>query len=79
VGTVQELERAVDAQLDFIWQRMTKLAQPRLNKWRLYITDADISALHPRIRETDQVFAILAPKGTSLEIPEASPNRCINY
>jgi hypothetical protein len=43
---------------------------------RLYITDADVATL-PVIRPGDQVVAILAPQGTSLEIPESPPEMMI--
>jgi hypothetical protein len=45
------------------------MADHPLNKQRLYVTDADVMALPP-IRPTDQVVAVLAPQGTTLEVPE---------
>ena len=40
-----------------------------LNEQCLYVTDADVMALPP-IGPADQVLAVLAPHGTTLEVPE---------
>ena len=71
----QELEgleaagRGLEGQLDGLWGSLRQMADHPLNKQRLYVTDADVMALPP-IRPTDQVVAVLAPQGTTLEVPE---------
>jgi len=69
-----EILREAEKELDFatadLWERISTLASHEVNISRLYITDDDVSRLE-RVQPGDQVVAILAPHGTSLEIPEA--------
>ncbi|PRW33298.1 E2F family transcription factor [Chlorella sorokiniana] len=62
-------ERGLDGQLAALWGSMQELTVHELNKARLYVTDHDVMGLPP-IRPTDQVVAVLAPKGTTLTVPD---------
>ncbi|KAI7841168.1 hypothetical protein COHA_005134 [Chlorella ohadii] len=62
-------ERGLDGQLAALWGSMQELTAHELNKARLYVTDHDVMGLPP-IRPTDQVVAVLAPKGTTLTVPD---------
>jgi hypothetical protein len=62
------LERALDAHIAALWEGIAGVARHRVNRMRLYITDADVAAL-PGVGD-DQVVAVLAPAGTALEVPE---------
>ncbi|PSC73721.1 transcription factor E2FA-like [Micractinium conductrix] len=62
-------ERSLEAQVDAVWGALRSMTEHALNKQRLYVTDADIMSL-PSMRTSDQVVAVLAPQGTTLEVPE---------
>lgn len=69
IHAIKEADRHLDAVTAELWGKIAAVADNRFNVMRLYVTDDDINALS-LIRRNDQVFAILAPQGTSLEIPE---------
>ena len=62
-------EGELEGQLGALWASMRGLTDHALNKQRLYVTDADVVRLPP-ISASDQVVAVLAPHGTTLEVPE---------
>jgi hypothetical protein len=62
------LERELDGHIAALWEGIAGVARHRVNRMRLYITDADVAAL-PGVGD-DQVVAVLAPAGTALEVPE---------
>lgn len=68
VEQLRETEREIDLASTQLWDRIIEAVAHRANKLRLYITDVDVAAL-PMVGPEDQVIAILAPQGTSLEIP----------
>jgi transcription factor E2F3 len=69
IEAIAEVEARLDADSAALWAGLASLAEHRVNRLRLYVTDADIAAL-PAVAPSDQVVAILAPAGTSLEVPE---------
>jgi len=71
IQQLQQLEQNLDACSTSLWMGISGIVDHPINKMRLYITDADVASL-PVIQPGDQVVAILAPQGTSLEIPESS-------
>ncbi len=62
-------ESGLESQLGSLWAAMRRLTDHALNRQRLYVTDSDVMALPP-MRASDQVVAVLAPQGTTLEVPE---------
>jgi transcription factor E2F3 len=62
-------EEELDSQLGAVWGAMRRMTDHALNRARLYVTDADVMALPP-MAASDQVVAVLAPQGTTLEVPE---------
>lgn len=70
IEDLRHAEQILDASTSALWDGISSVVEHPVNKMRLYITDADVSML-PVIQPSDQVVAILAPKGTSLEIPDA--------
>jgi len=71
IQQLKQIEQNLDACSTSLWLGISGVVEHPINKMRLYITDADV-ALLPVIQPRDQVVAILAPQGTSLEIPESS-------
>lgn len=71
VERLKAVEREVDNFSSHLWDLIIEIVSHRVNKMRLYITDTDVASL-PVVGPEDQVIAILAPQGTSLEIPEDS-------
>ena len=69
IEDLRQAEQVLDACTSALWDGISSVVEHPVNKMRLYITDADVSML-PVIQPGDQVVAILAPKGTSLEIPD---------
>ena len=67
---LRQVEQELDSCSSSLWDGIAGIVQHKVNTLRLYITDADVAML-PVIRPGDQVVAILAPRGTSLECPEA--------
>lgn len=72
VEELRAAEQALDATTAALWGGIAGVASHDVNKMRLYITDADVAML-PVIQPGDQVVAILAPQGTTLEIPDPPP------
>lgn len=70
IEELRHAEQILDACTSALWAGISSVVDHPVNKMRLYITDADVSML-PVIQPSDQVVAILAPQGTSLEIPDA--------
>lgn len=66
---LQSAEGSLDMQLASLWGAMKRMTDHALNRQRLYVTDNDVMELPP-IRASDQVVAVLAPQGTTLEVPE---------
>lgn len=74
VEALRQAERDVDALTAELWDHISCVVSHDVNVQRLYITDADVATLES-VKYGDQVITILAPQGTSLEIPEAEgPN-----
>jgi transcription factor E2F2 len=73
VEVLRATERELDKYSSALWDNISAVASHRINKLRLYITDADIESL-PMVGPADQVIAILAPQGTSLQVPESGPD-----
>ncbi|KAL4423470.1 hypothetical protein ABPG77_005422 [Micractinium sp. CCAP 211/92] len=69
VESIRAVERGLEAQVDAVWGALRAMTGHELNRQRLYVTDADIRAL-PQMHPNDQLVAVLAPKGTNLEVPE---------
>lgn len=69
IEMLREAERQLDGHMAKLWGRISGVVDHRVNKIRLYITDSDVATL-PVVQSGDQVVAILAPQGTSLEIPD---------
>lgn len=66
---MRSAESGLDSQLASLWGAMRRMTDHALNRQRLYVTDSDVMALPP-MRASDQVVAVLAPQGTTLEVPE---------
>lgn len=68
-----DAERAAEAELDSqlgeLWGAMQRMTDHALNRARLYVTDVDVASLPP-MAASDQAVAVLAPQGTTLEVPE---------
>ncbi len=73
IEQLKEIEQTLDACSTSLWMGISGIVEHPINKMRLYITDADVASL-PVIQPGDQVVAILAPQGTSLEIPDTTSN-----
>ncbi|KAL4545630.1 hypothetical protein Ndes2526B_g00287 [Nannochloris sp. 'desiccata'] len=69
IQQLKQIEQNLNACSTSLWMGISGIVEHSINKMRLYITDADVASL-PVIQPGDQVVAILAPQGTSLEIPE---------
>lgn len=69
IQQLKQIEQNLNAYSTSLWMGISGIVEHSINKMRLYITDADVASL-PVIQPGDQVVAILAPQGTSLEIPE---------
>ncbi|KAI3431634.1 hypothetical protein D9Q98_004681 [Chlorella vulgaris] len=69
LAMLQSAEGSLDMQLASLWGAMKRMTDHALNRQRLYVTDNDVMELPP-IRASDQVVAVLAPQGTTLEVPE---------
>ena len=66
---MRNAEAGLDGQLTKLWGAMRQMTDHALNRQRLYVTDSDVMALPP-MHASDQVVAVLAPQGTTLEVPE---------
>lgn len=54
LDSMRAAEERLDGQLEALWDGMRAMAEPRLNKERLYVTDSDVMGL-PTVAPTDQV------------------------
>ncbi|GAB4823783.1 hypothetical protein N2152v2_010829 [Parachlorella kessleri] len=67
---LKELEGELGRAVEGLWSHMRAMTECRLNQLRFYITDEDVMSL-PCINGSDQVIAVLAPAGTTMEVPDA--------
>jgi E2F/DP family winged-helix DNA-binding domain/E2F transcription factor CC-MB domain len=71
IEQLKQIDQNLEACSTSLWMGISGIVEHSINKMRLYITDADVASL-PVIQPGDQVVAILAPQGTSLEIPDSA-------
>lgn len=69
IESLREAEKFLDSSTESLWDAISKVVDHRVNRMRLYITDADVATL-PVVQSGDQVVAIVAAQGTSIEVPE---------
>lgn len=69
IESLREAERFLNSSTELLWDAISKVVEHRVNRMRLYITDADVATL-PVVQSGDQVVAIVAVQGTSIEVPE---------
>jgi hypothetical protein len=68
IESLREAENFLDSSMETLWDAISKVVDHRVNRMRLYITDADVATL-PVVQSGDQVVAIVAAHGTSIEVP----------
>lgn len=64
----QEQERTLDEQIKVMGEAIKSMSDNPLNKDKLYMTDEDITRLP--VFASDTIFAVKAPPGTTLEVPD---------
>lgn len=71
IRTFRDTETEIEGATSSLWLHMRAMTDHKWNKQRLYVTDEDIMRL-PCTHHSDQVIAVLAPAGTTLEVPHIS-------
>ncbi|GBF89163.1 transcription factor [Raphidocelis subcapitata] len=67
-ATLREQESLLDGQISSLMAALRAMTEHPANRRLLYVTDADITSLPCFAQDT--VFAVKAPKGTTLEMPD---------
>ena len=67
-GALREQEAALDAQIASVVGALRAVTEDAANKPYLFVTEADVTGLPCFARDT--IFAVKAPKGTTLEMPD---------
>nr|ABD77592.2 E2F1 [Chlamydomonas reinhardtii] len=68
MSKLDEQERELDDNIRFMTSAIQALSENPLNKPRLYVTDEDVMGLPCFANDT--IFAVKAPPGTTLEVPD---------
>ncbi|GFR53033.1 hypothetical protein Agub_g15725 [Astrephomene gubernaculifera] len=66
--SLEDQERSLDDHIRYMTTAIQSLSDNPLNKPRLYVTDEDVTSLPCFANDT--IFAVKAPPGTTLEVPD---------
>ncbi|CAD7705470.1 unnamed protein product [Ostreobium quekettii] len=72
VNEIRELDKTLDEQIAYMRESLARLTEDPYSQARFYVTEDDIASLP--CFGNDSIFAVKAPRGTTLEVPDPTDN-----